>query len=217
MEKVLHFLSELSVNNNREWFEQNKQWYLESREKVLFITEVFINEIRKFDKTIPVMDAKDCLFRIYRDVRFSKDKRPYKCHFGSFISNGGRKSEGPGYYIHIEPAKTFVGGGIYMPTSPLLKAIREYIASNGQEFKEVINDEAFTSALPEVFDDRLKTAPKGFPADHPHIDLLRFKSFAFSAHISDNLLMNGKFIDETLIKFKELHRINLLLYDALAE
>lgn len=216
MEKVLQFLSELAVNNNRVWFDMNKQWYLECREKVLFTTDVLVNEISKFDRTIPVMDAKDCLFRIYRDVRFSEDKRPYKTHFGSFISNGGRKSEGPGYYIHIEPNGSFVGGGIYRPSAPLLKAIREYVSVNGHEFEEIIKDKSFNSALPEIFDDRLKTAPKGYSVDHPYIHLLRYKSFAFSAHIPDASLKDGTFINDTLMKYKYLHKINLLLYDALA-
>ena len=128
MQQVFQFLQDLSENNNREWFHNNKKRYDESREKVLFITEVLINEIRKFDSEIPLLEPKDCLFRIFRDVRFSNDKRPYKTNFGSFIAKGGRKSMYAGYYFHIEPDTSFVGGGIYMPDAEHLKAIREYIA-----------------------------------------------------------------------------------------
>ena len=128
MLKVIQFLNELSENNNREWFQKNKKWYDESREKVLFLTEVVINEIRKFDPDVPLLEPKDCLFRIFRDVRFSHDKSPYKTNFGSFIAKGGRKSSYAGYYFHIEPSGSFVGGGIYMPAAEPLKAIRDYIA-----------------------------------------------------------------------------------------
>src|SRR6056297_2224221 len=103
MEQVLQFLQELSDNNNRAWFNENRKRYEESREKILFLTDIFINEIRKFDPGIPPISPKDCMFRIFRDVRFSKDKRPYKTNFGSFIAKGGRKSENAGYYFHIEP------------------------------------------------------------------------------------------------------------------
>ena len=92
MIQVIQFLNELSENNNREWFQNNKKRYDESREKVLFLTEVVINEIRKFDPDVPFLEPKDCLFRIFRDVRFSNDKRPYKTNFGSYIAKGGRKS-----------------------------------------------------------------------------------------------------------------------------
>ncbi|HDR52626.1 MAG TPA: DUF2461 domain-containing protein, partial [Mariniphaga anaerophila] len=103
MEKVLQFLRDLTENNTRDWFEANRDRYTESRDKMLFVTEVLINEIRKFDPEIPALNPKDCLFRIFRDVRFSADKRPYKTNFGSFISARGRKSDYPGYYLHVEP------------------------------------------------------------------------------------------------------------------
>ena len=217
MEKVLQFLSELKTNNNREWFERHRDQYIECREKIIFTVEILIHEIRVFDKTVPLLNPKDCLFRIYRDVRFSEDKRPYKTHFGAFIANGGRKSEEPGYYIHLEPDNSFVGGGIYRPSAPILKSIRNFIAENGYEFEEVMNDKDFKSALPEVMEDRLKTAPKGFPADHRYIELLRYKSFAFSAHIPDITIVNNMFINETVSKFHLLYRINRLLHEALKE
>ena len=132
MNQVIRFLQDLSENNNREWFQENKTRYDESRKKALFLTEVVINEIRKFDPEIPLLDPKDCLFRIFRDVRFSHDKRPYKTNFGSFMAKGGRKSVYAGYYFHIDPAGSFAGGGIYMPAAEPLKAIREYMAENGE-------------------------------------------------------------------------------------
>ncbi len=217
MEKVLQFLKELSAHNNREWFEANKPWYVESRQKILFITDVLINEIRKFDHSIPLLDAKNCMFRIFRDVRFSNDKRPYKVNFGSFIAKGGRKSECPGYYFHIEPGNSFIGGGLYMPAAAPLKAVRDHIASAGHEFSEIINDPEFKTELPEMYDDRLKTAPKGFPKDHEFIELLRYKSFAFSKPVSDETLLKGSFLDKAAETYRTLYKANEFLHEALRE
>ncbi|WP_372948411.1 DUF2461 domain-containing protein [Mariniphaga sp.] len=217
MEKVLQFLRELSENNTREWFDANRDRYQESREKVLFVTDVLVNEIRKFDKEIPVLNAKDCMFRIFRDVRFSNDKRPYKTNFGSFISKEGRKSQLPGYYFHIEPGESFVGGGVYMPDAGPLKSIREYISRFPEEFIEIINQSEFKSVFSEMYDHQLKTAPKGFPKDHEFIHLLRYKSFVFSAPVSDIEITNGDFIEIAVNSFKQLHKFNAYLYDALRE
>lgn len=216
MEKVLEFLTDLSANNNREWFHTNKKRYDESREKVLFLTEVVINEIRKFDSDIPLLAPKDCVFRIFRDVRFSKDKRPYKTNFGAFIAKGGRKSMNPGYYFHIEPSGSFVGGGVYMPPAEPLRAIRNYISENGAEFLEIINDNKFKKVYPEMYDDKLKTAPKGFPKDHEFIELLRYKSFVFSKGIDNSEISSDKLVKKLVDSFKQLHPVNTYLNDALA-
>lgn len=217
MEKVLQFLRELSKNNTREWFDANRDRYQESKEKVLFVTDVLVNEIRKFDPEIPVLDAKDCMFRIFRDVRFSNDKRPYKTNFGSFISKEGRKSQFPGYYFHIEPESSFVGGGVYMPDAGPLKAIRQYISRFPEEFLEIINQPEFKSVYPELYDHQLKTAPKGFPKDHEYIHLLRYKSYVFSSSVSDQKITNGDFIEIAVDAFKQLHKFNAYLYDAFRE
>lgn len=215
MDKVLDFLTDLSVNNNREWYNANKKRYEESREKVLFLTEVLINEIRKFDPEIPVLDPKDCVFRIFRDVRFSNDKRPYKTNFGAFIAKGGRKSINAGYYFHIDPAGSFAGGGVYMPANEPLKAIREYIAENGEEFLDIIQDKNFKKIYPELMDDKLKTAPKGFPKDHEFIDLLRYKSFVFSNQFNKSQVSANNYIELLVQSFKTLQPVNKFLNDAL--
>lgn len=215
MDKVLDFLSELSANNNRDWYNANKKRYEESREKVLFLTEVIINEIRKFDSEIPALSPKDCVFRIFRDVRFSNDKRPYKTNFGAFIAKGGRKSLNAGYYFHIDPAGSFAGGGVYMPPAEPLKAIREYIAENGEEFLDIIQDKNFKKIYPEMMDDRLKTAPKGFPKDHKFIDLLNYKSFVFSNQFSKSQVSSNNYIELLVQSFKTLQPVNKFLNDAL--
>lgn len=215
MTNVLQFLRELSRNNSREWFEANKKWYEESREKFLFVTDVILNELRVFDPDIPILNPKDCMFRIFRDVRFSSDKRPYKTNFGSFIASKGRKSETAGYYFHIEPGADFAGGGLYMPLAEPLKAVREHISRNAETFLEIINRPDFKTIYPEMYDHQLKTAPKGFPKDHEYIHLLRYKSFVFSTPLTDQEIENGKFIEKTVEAFKQLHPLNAFLNEAL--
>lgn len=217
MKDVLQFLRELAKNNNREWFEANKDRYLESRKKVLFITDVIINEIRVFDKDLPLVDPKDCMFRIFRDVRFSNDKRPYKTNFGSFISNGGRKGDKAGYYFHIEPGASFAGGGIYMPAAEPLRAVREHMARNAETFLDITNQPGFKTVYPDMYDHRLKTAPKGFPKDHEYIQLLRYKSFVFSTALSDNDIATGKFIEKAVAAFKQLYPVNAFLNEGLID
>jgi len=181
----------------------------------LFLTDVFINEIRKFDSEIPLMSPKDCIFRIFRDVRFSKDKRPYKTNFGSFIAKGGRKSEYAGYYFHIEPGGSFIGGGIYMPQAGPLKAIRNHIEEHPDEFLAIINDPNFKSFFPEMMDHKLKTAPRGVDKNHPYIDLLRYKSFAFSSPVKKEILLSGKYVETCVNAYRELHKVNAFLNEAL--
>lgn len=214
MENVLLFLKELARNNNREWFQTNKKWYDESREKILFLTDVLINEIRKFDNTIPALNPSDCLFRIFRDVRFSTDKSPYKTNFGSYIAKGGKKAVSAGYYIHIEPESSFAGGGIYMPDNNTLKSIRKYIAENGDEFFSMISSPDFNAIFPEMFDDKLKTAPKGFPHDHEYIELLKYKSFAFTHRLDDSEVLGNNFIEGILQYYRQLHQVNVFLNKA---
>ncbi len=217
MEQVLQFLSDLSRNNHRDWFKANYKRYSESREKMRLITEILINEIRKFDPGIPAMDPKDCMFRIFRDVRFSKDKRPYKTNFGSFIAPGGRKSPHAGYYLHIDPAGSFAGGGIYMPSAGPLKVIREQIVRDPDTFLQLTGAPEFKSFFPGMMDHRLKTAPRGYPKDHQNIDLLRYKSFVFSTVLDKEALLHGDFLEKTVGAFFELQKVNAWLNEALKD
>jgi uncharacterized protein (TIGR02453 family) len=215
MKNVFEFLTGLKDNNNREWFQANKKQYDESREKVLFITELLISEIRKFDNDVPAMDPKDCLFRIYRDVRFSHDKQPYKTHFGSYIARGGRKSTRAGYYFHIDPAGSFLGGGIYMPESNVLKALRTAIYEQPEAFMEIINNTEFKKFYPAIEGEKLKTNPKGFDPAFEYMDLLRFKWYAFSQSMDTNEIINGNFTETAVEAFRALYPVNKFLNDAL--
>jgi len=132
---IIKFLTTLKENNNRDWFNKNKKWYQRSIEEFEVYVNCLIGEIQKFDVDIRFLAAKDCIFRIYRDIRFSKDKSPYKTNFGAFIVKDGRKSGNAGYYLHIEPGSSFLGGGIYMPPAETLRVVRKEIFENTKEFK----------------------------------------------------------------------------------
>ena len=215
MQEVLNFLSELRLNNNKEWFDQNRDRYEESRKKVLFLTELVIHEVSKFDPEIGSLTAKDCVFRIFRDVRFSHDKTPYKINMGSFIARGGRKSMGAGYYLHIEPGGSFVGGGSYCPPADSLKALRTEIFDHPDDFKKLIYSDSFRRTYPEMYDDKLKTPPKGFPKDFPDIDLLKYKSYAFTSRIDDSVVAGDAYVGKIIDAFKELAPVNRFLNTAI--
>ncbi len=145
------------------------------------------------------MKAKDCVFRIYKDVRFSKDKTPYKSNFGASINPGGKKSLVAGYYLHLEPGASFLAGGVYMPQPDMLNAIRQEIDYNTDAFLKILKSASFKKFFKGLDeDDKLKTAPKGFEKDHPHIELLKNKHFIVSYPLSDKQL-GEKNADTTIL------------------
>ncbi|MCJ8211613.1 DUF2461 domain-containing protein [Mucilaginibacter sp. RS28] len=177
-QSALDFIKEVAENNNREWFMDNKPLYEESRENMLEFTAALLTELGKTDPVIALADPKKALQRIYRDVRFSKDKSPYKDHWGIGLSSNPSKPDATGYYIHIKPQGSFVGGGYWQPTSEHIKAIRQEIDYNGAELKEIIDDKEFVKLFGDFRkQNQLKTLPKGYEADHPDISLLKLKDF----------------------------------------
>ena len=208
MKTILSFLSDLQKNNNKEWFNDNRKRYEESKEKMLFFTELMIQEISKFDDEIKYISPKDCLFRIFRDVRFSKDKQPYKTNIGSFITRDGRKGHRAGYYIHLEPGASFIGGGVWCPMPEPLKAIRSEVYDNAEGLKEIIQDKSFNRYYPAIMGEQLKTAPKGFPRDFEDIALLRHKSYAFGHELTDKIVKSDDFVATVVDAFHELHKAN---------
>ena len=215
MQLLLDFLTDLRKNNTREWFDANRQQYEKSKDQMLFLTGVMIQEIRKFDPVIPPMSPKECLFRIFRDIRFSNDKTPYKTHMGSYIAAGGRKSSRAGYYLHIEPGNSLISGGVWCPDTNPLRAIRLEIHDNPDEFRKILNDEGFRKYFKEVEGEKLKTAPKGFDKDFKDIDLLRFKSYAFSYPLSDKQILSESFIDDAIRICRELYKVNRFINEGL--
>lgn len=215
LEKSYIFLKNLKENNNREWYHANKGQYNEAREEFEHLIELLIHEIAVFDKGIAGLQPKNCIFRIYRDVRFSHDKSPYKTNFGSFMCPGGKKSMSAGYYLHIAPDESFVAGGVYMPPSPVLKAIRREIYEHIDEFKEIIHHPSFKKHYPAIDGDALKTAPQGFPKDFPDIDLLRFKSYTVFKSKTEKAMLKEKILGELCEEYKAMYPFNRFLNQAI--
>ena len=140
-----------------------------------------------------------------RDTRFSKDKSPYKTNFGAFIVPGGKKSGNAGYYFHLDPEGTFAGGGVYHPEVHILKKVRNEIFENGEEFRNIIEDKEFRDRFGEMYDDRLKTPPKGFPKDYEHIDLLKYKSYIVSRSYELDLVRSDQLLETVTNDFRQMY------------
>ncbi|WP_407401750.1 DUF2461 domain-containing protein [Chryseobacterium sp.] len=187
---VFDFLRALDRNNNREWFNLNKNLYQDSQENIISFLDYLIDEMGNFDVNILKIDAKKALFRIYRDTRFSKDKNPYKTNFGASLGMG-KGSKKAGYYIHIEPGKSFLAGGIYMPDSPTLKEIRKEISMNGDEFLKIINNKNFKKYFPELSQEqKLVKIPQGFEKEDVMGDYLKLKSFIVVYNLKDSEVLD---------------------------
>ncbi|KIA83169.1 hypothetical protein OA84_06360 [Kaistella solincola] len=185
---TLSFLNLLKLNNNRDWFNENKELYLKAKENVVDFVDELITEIGEFDEDILKIDANKALFRIYRDTRFSQNKQPYKTNFG--ISLGMGKGKKAGYYLHIEPGKSFLAGGVYQPESAVLKEIRKNIELNDQIFQNILEEETFRNNFRGLsVESKLKRIPTGFEKDHPMAEFLKLKSFTVSHPVSDEVLM----------------------------
>jgi uncharacterized protein (TIGR02453 family) len=215
MKQILEFLTDLDQHNNRGWFNDNRTRYDSAKNTFIAFTELLINELRTIDPDIPLLDPKSCIFRIFRDVRFSADKSPYKTNFGTYISPGGKKSIYAGYYFHIEPDNCFIGGGCYMPQAPQLKAIREAIYQSPEDYLAVINDTHFTEIFGKVWGEELKTAPKGFDKEWPHIELIRKKSFVGMRQLNPSILENPDLLNVCRETYTALYPLNRFLNDVL--
>ena len=213
---IIPFLKELESNNNREWFKANKGWYDKAKLEMESLINTLIPGIAKFDPSVRFVTAKETMFRIFRDVRFSKDKSPYKTNFGAWITRSGRKSCGPGYYVHLQPGESFLAAGVHMPDPDSLKKIRLEILYNIDEFKKILSDKRlakFINGLDEM--DKLKRPPKDFPAEFPDIDILKNKHFTVSAYISDKQVQDPAFVNNALKVFQATKSFNGFLGRAL--
>ncbi|MEO1261804.1 MAG: DUF2461 domain-containing protein [Bacteroidota bacterium] len=193
---TIQFLKTLAENNNRDWFQKNKPVYQQA-----------LNNIKEFVAALEEgMNKKDVIeksktFRIYRDVRFSKDKSPYKEYFGSSFTRAGASRRG-GYYLHIEPGNTFAGGGFWAPNPADLKRIRDEFAMDDKPIRKIIASKSFKKYFGELQGEGVKTAPKGFNKDHPAIDLIRMKQFTVTRQFSDEELLDKNFKKEVLKTFE---------------
>ena len=209
------FLKNLTKNNNREWFNERKDLYISAKENVQHLVENLIEEIAIFDEKIAMIDAKKSLFRIYRDTRFSKLKIPYKTNFGAALGMGKGK-EVSGYYLHIEPGRSFIAGGVYMPEASILKQIRTEISKNGEEFLKIINNRNFKKYFGELSkENTLQRIPKGFEKDDPMAEFLKLKSFVVSYPLKDEDLMNENVAKNLAKIYKEMMALNGFIENAL--
>jgi uncharacterized protein (TIGR02453 family) len=177
---TIKFLKDLKKNNNKPWFDANRNRYDIAKKDFEFFIQSLIERRGKKDKSIAELKAKECMFRINRDIRFSKDKTPYKTNMGASINRGGRKSVFAGYYFHCEPGDSFVGGGLWIPMPPELKKVRQEIDYNFDELKKIINNKKFKSVYGDLYkgeDASLSKVPQGFEKDNPAADYLKLKSF----------------------------------------
>lgn len=217
-EATLKFLGNLKLNNNREWFNDNKADYERAKSEFINFVDGLIIRISEFDEDIRHQTARDTVFRIFRDVRFSADKAPYKTHLGAYISASKSKSDihsYAGYYIHIEPSgESMLAGGAYMPQGPWLKNIRKEIHYNGDEFRSIIGHEAFTKTFGEMEGEKLKTSPRDYPNDHRDIELLKYKSFLAVHKCSDKLIISDGFAEHSAKVFSYLYPFNRFLNHA---
>ncbi|HET6992441.1 MAG TPA: DUF2461 domain-containing protein [Bacteroidia bacterium] len=214
---TIDFLKKIKNNNNRDWFEKNKNLYLAAKDDVEKHLDEIIAGIRSFDKRISAdVTAKKSMFRIYRDVRFSKDKRPYKTNLGASISPGGKMAVAPGYYIHIEPGKSFIAGGMWMPPAPELGKIRQEIDYNLKEFSKIVNDKTFRKVFGELDqDDKLVNIPKGYPKDHKAIEFLKLKSFIVVGDMNEKDVLGKNFVKNAVAICKAMQPLNNFLQRAI--
>ncbi|NNE34884.1 MAG: DUF2461 domain-containing protein [Rhodothermales bacterium] len=197
------FLRDLARNNNREWFNKNKDRYTEAHENTIGFAEDVLSRMAKIDQIVQTTGKKS-LHRIYRDTRFSKDKTPYKTHWSGGFARATKRRRG-GYYFHLHPGnKSFVGGGFWGPNSADLLHIRKQIESDPTLLRKILRSASFKSTFGQLQGEQLKTAPKGFPKDHPDLDLLRYKSFIVRAPFSDADVLSDAFSAQLVKTFKKM-------------
>lgn len=202
MRPYLKFLSELAENNHKEWMDANKKWYLECKKEFLEDVGVILIGLAEWEPAFEAFKPKDCVFRQNRDVRFSANKDPYKTNFAAYFSPKGKKSEGPGYYLHVQPGQSFIGGGIWMPQGETLKKIRKEIDYSGGELKKIEEEKDFKKTFGEIQGEKLKTSPRDFEADHEYIEYLKLKSFTVTTALKDKEIESGQFIQLALSGFR---------------
>lgn len=202
MKEALGFLKSLKVNNDREWFNANKKWFLQSSEEFKSFINQLIAGVNEFDNFVGPLDPKDCIFRIYRDVRFSHDKAPFKTNFGAYIAKGGRKSPYAGYYFHLDADSSFASGGIYMAPTDIMKRIREDIDLYPEDFLSIVDDKMFKENFQFFEEEKLKRVPQGFDKDSKVVEYLKFKHITPYHSLSEKDIADKNLLKNTLNVFE---------------
>ena len=217
MKLALDFIKELSENNNRDWFNAHKNHYQEALEIFRGFAGELLAGISNFDPSLGNLEPRDTIFRIYKDVRFSKDKLPYKTHFGCWMAKGGRKSTDAGYYFHLEPGGSFMAAGVWMPPKEQLNLIRQEILYNPDSYLKLIN----TPVMKKHYErggkeDMLKKGPVGFPKDFKHMEELKYKHHVWSSSYSDSEVQHKDFSGRVVNDYKGLHPLVSYLNHAMS-
>ncbi|MDR2472179.1 MAG: DUF2461 domain-containing protein [Tannerella sp.] len=218
MKELFKFLKELRDNNDREWFQANKERYDVLHKEHIVMVQELIGRIGAFDSEIAGLEAKNCIYRIYRDIRFSNDKTPYKTHFGAYMTGfGGRTSPYAGYYLHLEPGNSLVSGGVWCPDPKMLKQLRQDIYNSMDEFIAILDNKDFKRLYGGLEGEMLKRMPEGFAKDCPHEEVLRHKYYVVSSMKSDSFFDKDGWMDEVVNNFKVLQPFNTFLNYTMGE
>lgn len=206
--EILKFLTELRTNNNREWFTAHKQHYEALRASWLNDLQQLITIMSSYDQSLCNIQAKDCAYRIYRDIRFSPDKTPYKTHFGAVLGEKGRRTQKSCYYIHLEPGASGLYAGLWCPESSILRAVRSLIDAESQEFSALLNDNGFASHFTFMPIHTLKKVPAGYDADHPLATILKAKDYTFGRNVPDSYFTTGNWTERVAEDFEYFKPMN---------
>ena len=204
---TVQFLRNLKKNNKKEWFDTNRSKYESTKKNVEELSAEIIKKLSRTDESIAHLQPKDCMFRINRDVRFSKDKSPYKTNMGVYFSKGGKKGISAGYYFHVEPGNSFVAGGLWMPMTPELKKVRQEIDYSWEEFSKITGNKKFRSVFGDLnrsAEYTLSRPPKGYEVENPAIEFLKLKSFIVSTKISDKDLASKNLVKIVVAHFESM-------------
>ncbi|AWA29952.1 TIGR02453 family protein [Flavobacterium magnum] len=216
----LQFLKDLKANNNRDWFLANKKRYDAYKADYHKLVSDLLDALKPLDPALEHLEVKNCTFRINRDIRFSKDKSPYKDHMGMWFSGLAKGANRPGYYVHIAPQGSFVAGGFYQPENEELKKIRKEIAFFHEDLDAIVDDKEFKTifgGLDVNENNSLKTVPKGYEKDHPGIHFLKLKSFTASADFATKEVLDKDFVAKTVKKLIVLRPMTEFLTRALTQ
>jgi uncharacterized protein (TIGR02453 family) len=217
---TLKFLKDLKKNNNKSWFDAHRKEYEAAKSDFSNFIQSVIDKHSKNDPSIKHIVSKDCMFRINRDIRFSKDKTPYKTNMGAYINRGGKKSLFGGYYFHCEPGQSFVGGGLWMPMPPELSKVRQEIDYNFSEFKKIITSKKFKSFYGDLSRDAeyvLSRVPKGYEPTNPAAEYLKMKSFVSMTTLKDSDLTSKDLIKKTVAGFEALQPLIEFINNSIKE
>jgi len=211
---TVKFLSDLRKNNDREWFNKNKARFVAAHDDFVQFVQSLIEKIAAFDRSVSGLDAKNSVFRIYRDIRFSRDKSPYKTHFGAVLQGKGTQCGVAGYYVHLEPGNTFLAGGVHMPEPGHLKAIRRALSKSGKTFLKIVHDAKFRNLF-TLEGERLVKVPQGFDKEDPMAEFLKYKDLVIRHPIDDKDVLTTRFATSCANVFKAMVPFNKFLNTAI--